>query len=194
MLKAVIFPQRGVELILIGIKLFACHQFHKLVIAGALFVELRLDLLKLVAHALELFVERSAGLGLGALLLLGLFALGRFRRRGGGVGLGGAGFGGLGRGRRALPCGLGGGAGCEILALVEVVVVVAVVDRDLAISLRKPVKTSDSKEKMQETYDVAEKVFLRIMDDLDNTTEPEDIVTTEPETTAVTTVTTAKED
>ncbi len=47
---------------------------------------------------------------------------------------------------------------------------------------------------MQETYDVAEKVFLRIMDDLDNTTEPEDIVTTEPETTAVTTVTTAKED
>ena len=68
------------------------------------------------------------------------------------------------------------------------------VDRDLAISLRKPVKTSDSKEKMQETYDVAEKVFLRIMDDLDNTTEPEDIVTTEPETTAVTTVTTAKED
>ena len=68
------------------------------------------------------------------------------------------------------------------------------VDRDLAISLRKPVKTSDSKEKMQETYDVAEKVFLRIMDDLDNTTEPEDIVTTEPETTAVTTITTAKED
>ena len=68
------------------------------------------------------------------------------------------------------------------------------VDRDLAISLRKPVKTSDSKEKMQETYDVAEKVFLRIMDDLDNTTEPEDIVTTEPETIAVTTVTTAKED
>lgn len=42
------------------------------------------------------------------------------------------------------------------------------VDLDLAISLRKPVKTSDSKEKMQETYDVAEKVFLRIMDDLDN--------------------------
>ena len=69
MLKAVIFPQRGVELVLIGIKLFACHQFHKLVIAGALFVELRLDLLELVAHALGLFVERGAGLGLGALLL-----------------------------------------------------------------------------------------------------------------------------
>ena len=134
MLKAVIFPQRGVELVLIGIKLFACHQFHKLVIAGALFVELGFDLLELVAHALELFVERGAGLGLGALLLLGLFALGRLRRRGGGVDLGGAGFGGLGRGRRALTCRLGGGAGREVLALVEVVVVVAVVDRDLAVA------------------------------------------------------------
>ena len=65
LLKAVIFPQRGVELILIGIKLFARHQFHKLVIAGAFFIEFRLDLLELVAHALELFVERSTGLGLG---------------------------------------------------------------------------------------------------------------------------------
>ena len=61
------------------------------------------------------------------------------------------------------------------------------VDRDLSIGLRAPVKTSDSKEKMQKTYDVAEKVFLRVMDDLDNTTEPEDIVTTEPAETAVTT-------
>lgn len=117
MLKAVIFPQRGVELVLIGIKLFACHQFHKLVIAGALFVELGLDLLELVAHALELFVERGAGLGLGTLLLLGLFALGRLRSCGGGVGLGGAGFGGLGRGRCALRGRLGGGAGCEVSRL-----------------------------------------------------------------------------
>ena len=134
MLKAVIFPQRGVELILIGVKLFAGHQFHKLVIAGALFVELCLDLLELVAHALELFVERGAGLGLGALLLLGLLALGRLGGGDGGVGLGGAGLGGLGRGRRALRGRLGGGAGCEVLALVEVVVVVAVVDRDLAVA------------------------------------------------------------
>jgi hypothetical protein len=36
---------------------------------------------------------------------------------------------------------------------------------------------------MQETYDVAEQVFLRIMEDLDNTTEPEDIPT-ETETSA----------
>lgn len=57
------------------------------------------------------------------------------------------------------------------------------VDRDLSIGLRKPIKTSDSKEKMQETYDVAEQVFLRIMEDLDNTTEPEDIPT-ETETSA----------
>ena len=134
MLKAVIFPQRGVELVLIGIKLFACHQFHKLIIAGTLFVELRLDLLKLVAHALELFVERGAGLGLGALLLLGLFALGLLRGGGGGVGLGGAGFGGIGRGGRTLRGRLGGGAGCEVLALVEVVVIVAVIDRDLTIA------------------------------------------------------------
>ena len=133
MLKAVIFPQRGVELVLIGIKLFARHQFHKLVIAGALLVELRLDLLELVAHALELFVERGAGLGLGAFLLLGLFALGRLGG-GGGVGLGGTGFGGLGRRRCALPCCLGGGAGREVLALVEVVVVVAAVDRNLAVT------------------------------------------------------------
>ena len=97
MLKPVIFPQRGVELVLIGIKLFACHQFHKLVIAGTLFVELRLDLLELVTHALEFFVERGAGLGLGALLLLGLFALGRLGGRDGAAGLGGVGFGGLGR-------------------------------------------------------------------------------------------------
>ena len=62
------------------------------------------------------------------------------------------------------------------------------VDRDLSIGLRAPVKTSDSKEKMQKTYDVAEKVLLRVMDDLDNTTEPEDIVATEPA------VTTTKED
>ena len=61
------------------------------------------------------------------------------------------------------------------------------VDRDLSIGLRAPVKTSDSKEKMQKTYNVAEKVLLRVMDDLDNTTEPEDIVTTEPAETAVTT-------
>ena len=61
------------------------------------------------------------------------------------------------------------------------------VDRDLSIGLRAPVKTSDSKEKMQKTYDVAEKVLLRVMDDLDNTTEPEDIVATEPAETAVTT-------
>ena len=88
----------------------------------------------MVAHALELFVERSAGLGLGTLLLLGLFALGWLGGRSGGIGLGGAGFGGLGRGRCALPCRLGGGAGCEVLALVEVVVVVAVIDRDLAIA------------------------------------------------------------
>ena len=135
MLKAVIFPQRGVELVLIGIKLFARHQIHKLVIAGALFVELGLDLLELVAHALELFVERGAGLGLGALLLLRLFALGRLGGSGRGAGLGGAGgLGVLGCGRRALPCCLGGGAGCEVLALVEVVVVVAVVDRDLAVA------------------------------------------------------------
>ena len=40
---------------------------------------------------------------------------------------------------------------------------------------------------MQKTYDVAEKVLLRVMDDLDNTTEPEDIVATEPAETAVTT-------
>lgn len=61
------------------------------------------------------------------------------------------------------------------------------VDRDLSIGLRAPVKTSDSKEKMQKTYNVAEKVLLRVMNDLDNTTEPEDIVTTEPAETAVTT-------
>ena len=135
MLKAVIFPQRGVELVLIGIKLFACHQFHKLVIAGTLFVELGLDLLELVAHALELFVEGGAGLGLGALLLLGLFALGRLGSGGGSTGLSGTGgLGVLACGRRALTCRLGGGAGCEVLALVEVVVVVAVVDRDLAIA------------------------------------------------------------
>ena len=134
MLKAVIFPQRGVELILIGIKLFARHQFHKLVIAGTLFVQLCLDLLELVAHALELFVECGTGLGLGALLLLGLFALGRLGSGGGGVGLGRGDLGGLGRGRCTLPCRLGGGAGCEVLALVEVVVVVAVVDRDLAVA------------------------------------------------------------
>ena len=73
-------------------------------------------------------------MGLGALLLLGLFALGGFGGSCGGVGLGGAGFGGLGRGRRTLPCRLGGGTGCEVLALVEVVVVVAVIDRDLAIA------------------------------------------------------------
>ena len=73
-------------------------------------------------------------MGLGALLLLGLFALGRLRRRGGGVGLGGAGLGGRGRGRRALRGRLGGGAGCEVLALVEVVVVIAVVDRDFAVA------------------------------------------------------------
>ena len=132
MLKAVIFPQRGVELVLIGIKLFACHQFHKLVIAGSLFIELRLDLLELVAHALELFVERGTGLSLGTLLLLGLFALGGLGCYDGGVGLGGAG--GLARRRRTLPCRLGGGAGREVLALVEVVVVVAVVDRDVTIA------------------------------------------------------------
>lgn len=54
------------------------------------------------------------------------------------------------------------------------------VDRDLSIGLRTPVKTmSDSKEKMQENYDAALKVFERIMEDLDNTTEPEDSVETE---------------
>lgn len=62
------------------------------------------------------------------------------------------------------------------------------VDRDLSIGLRAPVKTYDSKEDMQKTYDIAEKVFLRIMDDLDNTTEPDDIVETEP------TATTTKEE
>ena len=135
MLKAVIFPQRGVELVLIGVKLFACHQFHKLVIAGTLFVQLCLDLFELVAHALELFVERGASLGLGALLLLGLFALGRLGGRGGAAGLGGVGrLGALARRRRALPCRLGSGAGSEVLAFVEVVVVVAVVDRDLAVA------------------------------------------------------------
>ncbi len=59
------------------------------------------------------------------------------------------------------------------------------VDRDLALSLRTPIKTYDSKEEMQENYDIAEKVLLRIMDDLDNTTEPEDVVLeTETETEA----------
>lgn len=50
------------------------------------------------------------------------------------------------------------------------------VDRDLSIGLRTPVKTSDSKEEMQKTYDIAAKVLERIMEDLDNTTEPEDII------------------
>ena len=49
------------------------------------------------------------------------------------------------------------------------------VDRDLAFSLRTPIKTYDSLEKMQENYDIAQKVLERIMADLDNTEEPEDI-------------------
>lgn len=59
------------------------------------------------------------------------------------------------------------------------------VDRDLSIGLRKPVKTYDSKEEMQENYDIAAKVLERIMADLDNTQEPEDLPpeTTEAETT-----------
>ena len=58
-------------------------------------------------------------------------------------------------------------------------------DRDLSIGLRKPVKTYDSKEEMQENYDIAAKVLERIMADLDNTQEPEDLPpeTTEAETT-----------
>ena len=58
-------------------------------------------------------------------------------------------------------------------------------DRDLSIGLRKPVKTYDSKEEMQENYDIAAKVLERIMTDLDNTQEPEDLPpeTTEAETT-----------
>lgn len=64
------------------------------------------------------------------------------------------------------------------------------VDRDLSIGLRTPVKTSDSKEEMQKTYDIAAKVLERIMEDLDNTTEPEDIV---PEETSESTVTAATE-
>ena len=53
------------------------------------------------------------------------------------------------------------------------------------IGLRKPVKTYDSKEEMQENYDIAAKVLERIMADLDNTQEPEDLPpeTTEAETT-----------
>ena len=59
------------------------------------------------------------------------------------------------------------------------------VDRDLSIGLRKPVKTYDSKEEMQENYDIAAKALERIMADLDNTQEPEDLPpeTTEAETT-----------
>ena len=58
-------------------------------------------------------------------------------------------------------------------------------DRDLSIGLRKPVKAYDSKEEMQENYDIAAKVLERIMADLDNTQEPEDLPpeTTEAETT-----------
>lgn len=62
------------------------------------------------------------------------------------------------------------------------------VDRDLSIGLRVPVKTTDSKEKMQENYDIAAKVLERIMADLDNTTEPEDIVLEETSVSTDTTV------
>lgn len=58
------------------------------------------------------------------------------------------------------------------------------VDRDLSIGLRKPTQTYDSLEEMEENYAIAEKVFLRIMDDLDDTIEPEDIVETTPAETA----------
>lgn len=56
------------------------------------------------------------------------------------------------------------------------------VDRDLSIGLRTPIKTYDSLEDMQETYDIAKKVLERIMADLDGTTEPEDIPATESST------------
>ncbi len=59
------------------------------------------------------------------------------------------------------------------------------VDRDLSLGLRSVIKTYDSKAEMQKNYDIAAKVFERIMDDLDNTTEPTDIV--EEETTETTT-------
>ena len=54
------------------------------------------------------------------------------------------------------------------------------VDRDLSIGLRAPVETYDSLEEMEETYAIAEKVFIRIMEDLDDTIEPEDVIDTQP--------------
>lgn len=59
------------------------------------------------------------------------------------------------------------------------------VDRDLSLGLRTPIKTYDSLEDMQENYDIAVKVLERTMDDLDGTTEPEDV--TEASTDAATT-------
>ena len=46
-------------------------------------------------------------------------------------------------------------------------------------------RSYDSEEEMQENYDIAAKVLERIMADLDNTQEPEDLPpeTTEAETT-----------
>lgn len=52
------------------------------------------------------------------------------------------------------------------------------VDRDLAFSLRIPIKTYDSLEAMQENYDVAKKMLKRIMEDLDGTQPPEDVPAT----------------
>lgn len=52
------------------------------------------------------------------------------------------------------------------------------VDRDLALSLRTPIKTYDSLEDMQENYDIAKKVLDRIVESLDGTEEPEDIPAT----------------
>lgn len=56
------------------------------------------------------------------------------------------------------------------------------VDRDLCISLRKPKKTYDSLEEMQENYAVAENVLQQVMADLDGTEPPADAPTSTTET------------
>lgn len=60
------------------------------------------------------------------------------------------------------------------------------VDRDLCISLRKPKKTYDSLEEMQENYAVAENVLQQVMADLDGTEPPADAPHTEPAATTET--------
>lgn len=63
------------------------------------------------------------------------------------------------------------------------------VDRDLSIGLRKPTKTYDSIEEMQENYEIAVKVLERIMADLDGTEPPPDAPKTEPASEAAVTET-----